>query len=108
MKDRTREASSLLRFVAGAALCIGMIFAIVLIMLGVMSIISGNSTIAAAAFRTTGVLLVVYGFLVALIHLIIYALLNGFSVIVENSDRTAIEDALFEIADSHKEDGEAQ
>ena len=98
MKDRTREAASLLRLIAGIMLFIGMVVAFVLIMLGIASIASEDDHFAAYFLRTTGVLLIIYGFAVALGHLLIYALLNGFSVMVENSDRTVIEDALFEIA----------
>ena len=99
MKDRTKEASGLLRIVAGVVLLIGMIFAVILILIGAMTIVSGNNALAAGVFRTTGVLLLIWGFVVALTHLAIYAILNGFSVIVENSDRSEMENALFEIAD---------
>ncbi len=101
MKGRTSDAAGLLRIVAGVVLLIGMIAAIVLILLGAMTIVSGNNSLA-GILRTTGVLLIVYGFIVAIWHTILYALLNGFSVIVENSDRTLMENALFEIADMQR------
>ena len=99
MKDRTKDAAGLLRVIAAVILFFGILFAVVLILIGAMTIVSGNNSLAASMFRTTGVLLLIWGFVVALVHVVVYALLNGFSVIVENSDRSTIEDALFEIAD---------
>ena len=99
MTERTKEAAGLLRVVAGIIFFIGMVIGLILIIIGVMSVVSGNNSIANGFFKTTGVLLIIYGLITILWHAIAYAILNGFSVIIENSDRTELKNALYEMSD---------
>ena len=103
MKKRTKDAAKLIRLVAFILLYIGMISAGVLIVFGVMALATKDNSYVMALFRTTGVTAIIYGLAVVVWQLLIFALLSGFAVIVENSDRSEIENALFEIADKSKD-----
>ncbi len=97
MKNRAKEAASLIRIVAGILLFVGTVIAIFLILFGIMSIVSDDSTMP-AFLRLTGAALIGYGIIVAFTQLFLYAILNGFSVIVENSDKSGIENAILKLA----------
>ena len=96
MKTRTKETANLLRILASFLLFVGMVSSIALIVLGTMSTISGNKRIT---LGITGILFIVYGLILAFHQLLTYAILCGFSVLIENSDRSVTEHALFEISD---------
>ena len=99
-RQRAEETASLIRTIAGIIFFIGMVLAIFAIFIAVLSLFSQDSMpIGSAWFNATGVALIIDGILVILGDALIYALLCGFSVLVENSDKTAIEEALSKMAD---------
>lgn len=44
--------------------------------------------------------MIIYGVICGLWHTLVYALLNGFAMLIENSDRTQVERALYAIVNS--------
>lgn len=103
MKERTKDAAGFIRMIAGIVFFVGMVVAGVLLLFGITALATKDNSYVMAMLRTSGVMTIIYGLVVVLWHLVIYALLNGFAVMVENSDRTVIENALFEIADRTKD-----
>jgi predicted membrane protein len=99
-KQRAEETASFIRTIAGILFFIGMVLAIIIIFIATLSLFSQESTpMVRSLFKATGVALIIYGVLFILGDALIYALLCGFSVLVENSDKTAIEQALSKMAD---------
>lgn len=102
MKEKTRETADLIRGLAGFILLVGLIISFVSIAIGIMSF-AKMANVAVVFRMTSGVTFIIIGIATAFTHLMSYAILNGFAMIVENSDRTETNEALYEISDVLKE-----
>ena len=102
MKDKTRETADLIRGLAGFILLVGLLISLIAIIIGIMSF-AGMANVAVVFRMKSGVTFIVIGIATTFTHLMSYAILNGFAMIVENSDRTETNEALYEISDVLKE-----
>lgn len=102
MSEDTKSAAGLIKICAGVILFLGMVITIGCVLIGVLDMMSRNGANAIQYLRTPGLTLIISGVLIGLSNLTIYALLMGFAVIVENSSKAEIVDALFDISDTLK------
>lgn len=100
MKAKTRETVSLIRFIASLLFFIGITIAIGLILAGLFILASRNESYSVLFIKSFAPLMIVGGVVGALWSTLIYSLLNGFAMLIENSDRTQVERALYAIANS--------
>ena len=104
MKESTTSAASLIRGTANVILAMGIAASLLLFISGVFIMLTNQGGYFLVFLGLTPPSAIVYVIVIIFWTSVIYALLCGYAVIVENSDMTAIEDALFEIADNTNTD----
>ncbi len=82
---------------------LGILAGAVLIILGILVIAAGSSSYLYVSLASVGgIRLILSGIVTLIINYVIYVLITGFSVIVANSDKTDIINALNELNDELK------
>ena len=93
MKPKTRETVSLLRSLARIIFFVEITIALGMVLSGIFLLVSKVKTNLALTLIISGIICGFWGTLV-------YAILNGFATLIENSDTTQVERALYAIANS--------
>lgn len=100
MKTRTRETVSLLRIIAGIIFFVGITIALGMVLCGIFLLISKVENSTTLILKISAPAMIIYGIICGFWHTLVYALLNGFATLIENSDTTQVVRALYAIANS--------
>ncbi|MCR4728269.1 MAG: hypothetical protein K5796_06455 [Lachnospiraceae bacterium] len=103
MKSETMITAQKVKTAASIVNALGILAGAVLIILGILVIAAGSSSYLYVSLASVGgIRLILSGIVTLIINYVIYVLITGFSVIVANSDKTDIINALNELNDELK------
>ncbi len=103
MKSETMITAQKVKTAASIVNALGILAGAVLIILGILVIAAGSSSYLYVSLASVGgIRLILSGIVTLIINYVIYVLITGFSVIVANSDKTDIINALNELNDKLK------
>ncbi|SFO09371.1 hypothetical protein SAMN04487831_10815 [Pseudobutyrivibrio sp. UC1225] len=102
MNKKTRKASKELTIVANVIFTCGLIIGSIVVILGVFSITTGQNSNFSGVLSLSGISAIIVGIIIMLWHYVLYAVLEGFSALVANSDRGETINAMYELNDTLK------
>lgn len=107
LKENTEKSSDQIRGIASLVLALGLALMILMILLGVVTIMNGSSnsyyhrrTIIDTIIKSPGIVYIILGIVGFFWHYVAYVMISAYATFLENSDRTDVIDALYEINQS--------
>ena len=103
LKENTEQSSNQIRGIASLVLALGIALAIVFIFIGISAIADGagsnyySSSFIETLLSSKGILFLVIGGILFLYHYVAYVMISAYATLIENSDRTDVVEALYEI-----------
>lgn len=98
LKANTTKSAEHLRVIAGLVNTIGIILGVFLEIVGLSSIFGSSSFIYIRG--VSGFISMIIGLLIMFWHYVVYVIISAYATIIENSDRTDVVAALFDINDT--------
>lgn len=104
LKKSTENSSDQIRGIASMVLTFGIGIAILLVIMGV-GILKNDYYSSDGIFSSIGMMFIVAAIIALFWHYITYVLISSYATFLENSDRTDVIDALYDINDTLRDMG---
>ncbi len=98
LKANTTKSSDHLRGIAGVVNAMGIVLGVFLEIIGISNILGNSSFLYIRA--VLGFVVMVFGLLIMFWHYVAYVMISAYATVIENSDRTDVVAALFDINDT--------